>query len=249
MLLGRRAPDPRRSPRASWASNFWRGSRLSSCCRTSASLRRTGSWLSAACRTRARTVRALLHLQGFLPRRGTGSPREAAISASPYLLVEEVAERYRCSKRSIHELTRTHKIPASPATRLAPLPVLARSPGRLGRRCPARGRRAPGRRPCRAPGVATVLSMAAPRPHPARRPPRGSQPSLGLDRDHELEPRTPGSQSLPRASRQQPTPSPRGDLEPQVPLTDIPSREQKPSGTSRILDSSWYRFACLSSAA
>jgi excisionase family DNA binding protein len=29
----------------------------------------------------------------------------------PYLLVEDVAERLRCSRRTVHELTRTHAIP------------------------------------------------------------------------------------------------------------------------------------------
>ena len=33
------------------------------------------------------------------------------MSASPYLLVEDVAERLRCSTRSVHELTRTGAIP------------------------------------------------------------------------------------------------------------------------------------------
>jgi excisionase family DNA binding protein len=33
------------------------------------------------------------------------------MSASPYLLVEDVAERLRCSRRTIHELTRTSSIP------------------------------------------------------------------------------------------------------------------------------------------
>lgn len=33
------------------------------------------------------------------------------MSASPYLLVEDVAERLRCSTRKVHELTRTHAIP------------------------------------------------------------------------------------------------------------------------------------------
>ena len=33
------------------------------------------------------------------------------MSASPYLLVEDVAERLRCSRRTIHELTRTNSIP------------------------------------------------------------------------------------------------------------------------------------------
>ena len=33
------------------------------------------------------------------------------MSASPYLLVEDVAERLRCSVRSVHELTRTRAIP------------------------------------------------------------------------------------------------------------------------------------------
>jgi hypothetical protein len=33
------------------------------------------------------------------------------MSASPYLLVEDVAERLRCSTRSIHELTRSCTIP------------------------------------------------------------------------------------------------------------------------------------------
>ena len=30
---------------------------------------------------------------------------------SPYLLVEEVASRLRCSRRTVHELTRTNAIP------------------------------------------------------------------------------------------------------------------------------------------
>lgn len=33
------------------------------------------------------------------------------MSTSPYLLVEDVAERLRCSTRSVHELTRTSAIP------------------------------------------------------------------------------------------------------------------------------------------
>lgn len=33
------------------------------------------------------------------------------MSASPYLLVEDVAERLRCSTRSVHELTRLREIP------------------------------------------------------------------------------------------------------------------------------------------
>jgi len=32
-------------------------------------------------------------------------------SGSPYLLVEDVAERLRCSTRTVHELTRTSAIP------------------------------------------------------------------------------------------------------------------------------------------
>jgi excisionase family DNA binding protein len=35
----------------------------------------------------------------------------ASEARSPYLLVEEVAERLRCSTRTIHELTRTNAIP------------------------------------------------------------------------------------------------------------------------------------------
>jgi excisionase family DNA binding protein len=34
-----------------------------------------------------------------------------AAARSPYLLVEDVAERLRCSTRKIHELTRTAAIP------------------------------------------------------------------------------------------------------------------------------------------
>lgn len=34
-----------------------------------------------------------------------------AVTVSPYLLVEDVAERLRCSARTIHELTRTKAIP------------------------------------------------------------------------------------------------------------------------------------------
>jgi excisionase family DNA binding protein len=33
------------------------------------------------------------------------------VSTSPYLLVEDVAERLHCSKRSVHELTRRREIP------------------------------------------------------------------------------------------------------------------------------------------
>lgn len=33
------------------------------------------------------------------------------IPASPFLAVADVAERLRCSTRTIHELTRTHRIP------------------------------------------------------------------------------------------------------------------------------------------
>jgi len=33
------------------------------------------------------------------------------VAFSPYLLVEDVAERLRCSARTIHELTRTGAIP------------------------------------------------------------------------------------------------------------------------------------------
>jgi excisionase family DNA binding protein len=33
------------------------------------------------------------------------------LSASAYLLVEDVAERLRCSTRTVHELTRTYGIP------------------------------------------------------------------------------------------------------------------------------------------
>lgn len=33
------------------------------------------------------------------------------MSASPYILVEDVAERLQCSTRSVHELTRTGAIP------------------------------------------------------------------------------------------------------------------------------------------
>jgi hypothetical protein len=33
------------------------------------------------------------------------------VSASPFLLVEDVAERYRCHTRTIHERTRLNQIP------------------------------------------------------------------------------------------------------------------------------------------
>jgi excisionase family DNA binding protein len=33
------------------------------------------------------------------------------VSASPYLLVEDVAERLHCSTRTVHELTRLREIP------------------------------------------------------------------------------------------------------------------------------------------
>ncbi len=35
----------------------------------------------------------------------------AASTLSPYLLVEDVAARLRCSRRTVHELTRTNAIP------------------------------------------------------------------------------------------------------------------------------------------
>ena len=48
----------------------------------------------------------------------TGALTEARLTAgrdqsmsSRYLLVEEVAERLRCSRRTVHELTRTNAIP------------------------------------------------------------------------------------------------------------------------------------------
>jgi excisionase family DNA binding protein len=34
-----------------------------------------------------------------------------ALAHSPYLLVEDVARRLRCSRRTVHELTRTCSIP------------------------------------------------------------------------------------------------------------------------------------------
>ena len=37
--------------------------------------------------------------------------RTRAVSSTPYLLVEDVAERLRCSTRTVHELTRTKSIP------------------------------------------------------------------------------------------------------------------------------------------
>lgn len=37
--------------------------------------------------------------------------RRVAVAVSPYLLVEDVAERLRCSTRTIHEMTRTGSIP------------------------------------------------------------------------------------------------------------------------------------------
>ena len=36
---------------------------------------------------------------------------QVIVSGSPYLLVEDVAERLRCSTRTVHELTRTNAIP------------------------------------------------------------------------------------------------------------------------------------------
>jgi excisionase family DNA binding protein len=37
--------------------------------------------------------------------------RTNPMSRSPYLLVEDVADRLRCSTRTVHELTRTKSIP------------------------------------------------------------------------------------------------------------------------------------------
>ena len=37
--------------------------------------------------------------------------RASASALSPYLLVEDVAARLRCSRRTVHELTRTNAIP------------------------------------------------------------------------------------------------------------------------------------------
>jgi len=44
---------------------------------------------------------------------GSGVERGVVVprARSPFLLVEDVAARYRCSTRSIHELTRTGAIP------------------------------------------------------------------------------------------------------------------------------------------
>jgi excisionase family DNA binding protein len=36
---------------------------------------------------------------------------QVIVSGSPYLLVADVAERLRCSTRTVHELTRTSSIP------------------------------------------------------------------------------------------------------------------------------------------
>jgi excisionase family DNA binding protein len=38
-------------------------------------------------------------------------PQTLAPALSPYLLVEDVASRLRCSRRTVHELTRTCAIP------------------------------------------------------------------------------------------------------------------------------------------
>jgi excisionase family DNA binding protein len=38
-------------------------------------------------------------------------PQALAPALSPYLLVEDVARRLRCSRRTVHELTRTCAIP------------------------------------------------------------------------------------------------------------------------------------------
>jgi excisionase family DNA binding protein len=38
-------------------------------------------------------------------------PQAFAPALSPYLLVEDVASRLRCSRRTVHELTRTCAIP------------------------------------------------------------------------------------------------------------------------------------------
>lgn len=40
-----------------------------------------------------------------------GRGRLPGSGTSPYLLVEDVAERLRCSTRTVHELTRTNAIP------------------------------------------------------------------------------------------------------------------------------------------
>jgi excisionase family DNA binding protein len=39
------------------------------------------------------------------------SVAERFVNSSPYLLVEDVAERLHCSTRTVHELTRTNSIP------------------------------------------------------------------------------------------------------------------------------------------
>jgi excisionase family DNA binding protein len=39
------------------------------------------------------------------------SVAQRSVNGSPYLLVEDVAERLHCSTRTVHELTRTNSIP------------------------------------------------------------------------------------------------------------------------------------------
>jgi excisionase family DNA binding protein len=46
-----------------------------------------------------------------MPEPETDALDQAIVSGSPYLLVEDVAERLRCSTRTVHELTRTNAIP------------------------------------------------------------------------------------------------------------------------------------------
>ena len=68
---------------------------------------------------------------------------QAITGGGPYLLVEDVAERLRCSTRTVHELTRTNAIPHRrlPGSRRC----LFRSRGArgLGERHAARGHQPP----------------------------------------------------------------------------------------------------------
>jgi excisionase family DNA binding protein len=64
----------------------------------------------------ARTAPGLLELDADLvmtraSENDSAPTRERTRSASPFLVAEEVAERLRCSLRTIHELVRTRRIP------------------------------------------------------------------------------------------------------------------------------------------
>ena len=88
-------------------------------------------------------------------KRGSKTNREEVAAnmsgPNPFLSVPEVAERLRCSRRTIHELTRGRKDPTPKAPRKTTLPIPTRRTRGLGERRATSRDRTPTRRPHRRP--------------------------------------------------------------------------------------------------